>query len=166
MRLLQRRTGHPGRGSAGGLQVMSVWTLRSSLASPAARWSFVCINLPSPLCLPPSLRYRISVHKCVCITPFLPNILPHEGRDPPIVRCPSESCPCIDVLLMCVYVLCRSLVDCMQAELSTSLPMFLEDRDDINEEEGSTAHVSTFLCLSWMLSHSSAPQTNSPPPLL
>lgn len=38
----------------------------------------------------------------------------------------------------------RSLVDCMQAELSTSLPMFLEDRDDVNEEEGSTAHVSTF----------------------
>lgn len=30
----------------------------------------------------------------------------------------------------------------MQAELSTSLPMFLEDRDDVNEEEGSTAHVS------------------------
>lgn len=33
----------------------------------------------------------------------------------------------------------------MQAELSTSLPMFLEDRDDINEEEGSTAHVSSSL---------------------
>lgn len=48
---------------------------------------------------------------------------------------------------MCVYVLCRSLVDCMQAELSTSLPMFLEDRDDINEEEGSTAHVSNSLCV-------------------
>ena len=44
----------------------------------------------------------------------------------------------------CVLV-CRSLVDCMQAELSTSLPMFLEDRDDINEEEGSTAHVSPFV---------------------
>lgn len=35
----------------------------------------------------------------------------------------------------------------MQAELSTSLPMFLEDRDDINEEEGSTAHVSNSLCV-------------------
>nr|XP_053644974.1 afadin-like [Cherax quadricarinatus] len=50
-----------------------------------------------------------------------------------------------DILAEAVQVAFRSLVDCMQAELSTSLPMFLEDRDDINEEEGSTAHVLSIL---------------------
>ncbi|KAG0725923.1 Afadin [Chionoecetes opilio] len=50
-----------------------------------------------------------------------------------------------DILAEAVQVAFRSLVDCMQAELSTSLPMFLEDRDDVNEEEGSTAHVLSIL---------------------
>ena len=47
-----------------------------------------------------------------------------------------------DILAEAVQVAFRSLVDCMQAELSTAMPLFLEDRDDRDEEEGSTAHVS------------------------
>ncbi|XP_064119652.1 afadin-like isoform X5 [Macrobrachium nipponense] len=50
-----------------------------------------------------------------------------------------------DILAEAVQVAFRSLVECMETELSTSLPMFLEDRDDINEEEGSTAHVLSIL---------------------
>ncbi|KAK4288929.1 hypothetical protein Pmani_038074 [Petrolisthes manimaculis] len=50
-----------------------------------------------------------------------------------------------DILAEAVQVAFRSLVDCMQAELSTSLPVFLEDREDANEEEGSTAHVLSIL---------------------
>ncbi|CAL4163961.1 unnamed protein product, partial [Meganyctiphanes norvegica] len=45
-----------------------------------------------------------------------------------------------DILAEAVQVAFRSLVEYMQAELSTAMPLFLEDRDDMNEEEGSSAH--------------------------
>ena len=46
-----------------------------------------------------------------------------------------------DILAEAVQVAFRSLVQCMQEELSSAMPLFLEDRDDKDEEEGSTANV-------------------------
>lgn len=120
---------------------------------PAARWSFVFIDFFYLLSAFISLfvTFYLFISSFFIWALFLPNILYFKKN----VTFQEygvyfSQCYCIDVLLMFVYVLCRSLVDCMQAELSTSLPMFLEDRDDVNEEEGSTAHVSTSLTMSWM----------------
>ncbi|XP_055943711.1 afadin-like isoform X2 [Argiope bruennichi] len=46
-----------------------------------------------------------------------------------------------DLLAESVQLAFRSLVTCLQVELQDAMPAFLEDRDDINEEEGTTADV-------------------------
>ncbi|KAG8189760.1 hypothetical protein JTE90_012933 [Oedothorax gibbosus] len=46
-----------------------------------------------------------------------------------------------DLLAESVQLAFRSLVTCLQVELQGAMPAFLEDRDDINEEEGTTADV-------------------------
>lgn len=46
-----------------------------------------------------------------------------------------------DILAECVQVAFRNLVHCMQDELLSAMPVFLEDRDDIGEEEGSSRDV-------------------------
>lgn len=44
-----------------------------------------------------------------------------------------------DLLAESVQLAFRSLVTCYQVELQEAMPSFLEDRDDINEEEGTTS---------------------------
>lgn len=44
-----------------------------------------------------------------------------------------------DILAECVQLAFRNLAHCMQDELSNAMPMFFEDRDDIDEEEGSSS---------------------------
>ncbi|XP_054718595.1 afadin-like isoform X2 [Uloborus diversus] len=46
-----------------------------------------------------------------------------------------------DLLAESVQLAFRSLITCQQVELQDAMPAFLEDRDDINEEEGTTADV-------------------------
>ncbi|XP_042899757.1 afadin isoform X2 [Parasteatoda tepidariorum] len=46
-----------------------------------------------------------------------------------------------DLLAESVQLAFRSLVTCQQVELQDAMPAFLEDRDDVNEEEGTTADV-------------------------
>lgn len=46
-----------------------------------------------------------------------------------------------DLLAESVQLAFRSLVTCLQVELQEAMPAFLEDRDDVNEEEGTTAEV-------------------------
>ncbi|GFY73939.1 afadin [Trichonephila inaurata madagascariensis] len=46
-----------------------------------------------------------------------------------------------DLLAESVQLAFRSLVTCLQVELQDAMPAFLEDRDDVNEEEGTTAEV-------------------------
>ncbi|XP_067124139.1 afadin-like isoform X2 [Centruroides vittatus] len=46
-----------------------------------------------------------------------------------------------DMLAESVQLAFRSLVTCQQGELQTAMPAFLEDRDDVSEEEGTTADV-------------------------
>lgn len=45
-----------------------------------------------------------------------------------------------DLLAESVQLAFRSLVTCLQVELQGAMPAFLEDRDDINEEEGTTGN--------------------------
>ncbi|XP_037079285.1 LOW QUALITY PROTEIN: afadin-like [Pollicipes pollicipes] len=50
-----------------------------------------------------------------------------------------------DILAEAVQAAFRYLVDSVQAELVSSISLFLEDRDDANEEEGTTAEVLSIL---------------------
>ncbi|KAG1681978.1 Afadin [Nymphon striatum] len=50
-----------------------------------------------------------------------------------------------DLLAESVQVAFRSLVTCLQGELHRAMPAFLEDREDVNEEEGTTANVLSVL---------------------
>ncbi|KAF0313994.1 Afadin [Amphibalanus amphitrite] len=49
-----------------------------------------------------------------------------------------------DILAESVQTAFRYLVECVQGELVNSISLFLEDRDDANEEEGTTAEI---LCI-------------------
>lgn len=44
-----------------------------------------------------------------------------------------------DLLAESVQLAFRSLVTCYQMELQEVMPSFLEDRDDINEDDGTTS---------------------------
>lgn len=49
-----------------------------------------------------------------------------------------------DLLAESVQLAFRSLVTCYQMELQEVMPSFLEDRDDINEDDGTT---SMYICI-------------------
>lgn len=49
-----------------------------------------------------------------------------------------------DLLAESVQVAFRSLVTCLQEELHQAMPAFLEDREDVNEEEGTTGSYFNF----------------------
>ncbi|XP_035207092.1 afadin-like isoform X1 [Stegodyphus dumicola] len=50
-----------------------------------------------------------------------------------------------DLLAESVQLAYRSLITCQQVELQNAMPATLEDRDDVNEEEGTTADVLAIL---------------------
>ncbi|XP_043225985.1 afadin-like isoform X3 [Amphibalanus amphitrite] len=50
-----------------------------------------------------------------------------------------------DILAESVQTAFRYLVECVQGELVNSISLFLEDRDDANEEEGTTAEILSIL---------------------